>query len=110
MWWWETHIVLFVVHDDEMLLETIEDYITRKTKHTVEVFKTGEECLENIDQEPDVIILDYNLNAVSKNTANGMKILEAIKKLTRIQESSCYRARKPMAPLCKPLIKGLRNM
>lgn len=74
---------IFVVDDDEMLLEAIEDYITRKTKHTVQLFKTGEECLENLDQEPDVIILDYNLNAVSKDAANGMKILETIKKINR---------------------------
>lgn len=74
---------IFVVDDDEMLLEAIKDYITRKTKHTVQLYKTGEECIEHIDENPDVIILDYNLNAVSKNAANGMKILETIKKINK---------------------------
>lgn len=74
---------IFVVDDDEMLLEAIEDYITRKTKHKVQLFKTGEECLEQLDQEPDVVILDYNLNAVFKDAANGLKILEMIKKMNK---------------------------
>jgi two-component system, OmpR family, response regulator len=74
---------IFVIDDDEMLLAAIEDYITRKTKHNVQLFKTGEECLEHLDESPDVIILDYNLNAVYKDAANGMKILEAIKKIDR---------------------------
>ena len=33
--------------------------------------------------QPDIVILDYNLNSVQKDAANGMKIMEAIKKLNR---------------------------
>ena len=74
---------IFVVDDDEMLSAALEDYLTRKIPHQVSVFNTGEDCLKHLSDEPDIIILDYNLNSVFKDAANGMKILEAIKKEDR---------------------------
>ncbi len=74
---------IFVVDDDEMMSVALEDYLTRKTHHTVQLFSTGEACLEHLYEEPDIIILDYNLNSVYKDAANGMQILEAIKKEDR---------------------------
>ncbi len=44
------------------------------------IFNTGEECLDNLHENPDVIILDYNLNSVEKDAANGAEILAGIKK------------------------------
>src|ERR1700744_4983344 len=71
---------IFVIDDEEMFSSALEDYITRKSRHTVKLFKTGEECLEELDKNvPDIIILDYNLNTVDKNAANGIVILESIK-------------------------------
>lgn len=72
---------IFVVDDDEMLSMALEDYIARKTKHEVFLFNTGEECLEHLEEQPDIIILDYNLNSVKKDAADGLIILEAIKKV-----------------------------
>ncbi len=71
---------IFVVDDDEMLSMALEDYIARKTQHEVFLFNTGEECLEHLVEQPDIIILDYNLNSVKKDAADGLIILEAIKK------------------------------
>lgn len=72
---------IFVVDDDEMLSMALEDYLARKTSCEVELFSTGEECLEHLSDEPDIIILDYNLNSVKKDAADGLAILEEIKKL-----------------------------
>ena len=71
---------IFVVDDDEMLSMALEDYLARKTAHTIYVFSTGEECLLHLREQPDLVILDYNLNSVNKKAANGLVILEAIKK------------------------------
>jgi len=71
---------IFVVDDDPMLTEALKDFLTRKIPHEVVMFHTGEECLARIDEKPDVVVLDYNLNSVSKNAANGMEILQHIKK------------------------------
>jgi two-component system, OmpR family, response regulator len=71
---------IFVVEDEEMMAEALRDFITSKTQNEVEIFGTGEECLKKLDENPDVIILDYFLDTVVKGAANGMQILEAIKK------------------------------
>lgn len=69
-----------VVDDDEMQRTALADYITRKTSHQVVCYGTGEECLQHLTEMPDVIILDYYLNSVDKNAANGLETLTAIRK------------------------------
>ncbi len=72
---------VFVVDDNELFSMALEDYIKDKTRHEVSVFLTGEECVKHLEEGPDVVILDYNLNSVDKDAANGAQILEEIKKL-----------------------------
>ena len=71
---------IFIVDDDELMLLALKDYLTRKVHHEVRTFKSGEECMEHITENPDIVILDYNLNTASRNAATGMEVLEAIKK------------------------------
>jgi len=71
---------IFIVDDDEMLTEALKDYITRKVHHDVSTYSTGEDCLMHLDKKPDIIILDYYLNTVHKDAANGMQILQNVKK------------------------------
>lgn len=71
---------IFIVDDDIMLTEALSDYLTRKVAHDVHCFGTGEECLDHLAEEPDVIILDYHLNTVNADAANGMEILQLIRK------------------------------
>lgn len=70
---------IFIVDDDEMLTVALSDYLTRNVNHDISVFHTGEELLKHIFEKPDVIILDFYLNTVNKDAANGLEILEAIK-------------------------------
>lgn len=71
---------IFIVDDDIMLTEALSDYLTRKTPHKIHVFHTGEECLASLSEHPDIIILDYYLNTIQKDAANGMEILTSIRK------------------------------
>ena len=71
---------IFIVDDDPMLTEALRDYLTRIVKHDIHCYATGEECLKELEQNPDVIILDYHLDTVQKDAANGMKILQTVKK------------------------------
>jgi two-component system OmpR family response regulator len=71
---------IFIVDDDTMLTEALKDYLTRRTPNDISIFNTGEECLKSLSENPDVIILDYYLNSVQKDAANGMEILQVIKK------------------------------
>ena len=71
---------IFIVDDDTMLTEALKDFLTRRTPNNISIFNTGEECLKHLTENPDVIILDYYLNTVQKDAANGMEILQVIKK------------------------------
>lgn len=71
---------IFIVDDDPMLTEALRDYLTRNVAHEIHCFATGESCLQQLVLNPDVMILDYHLNTVEKDAANGMEILQAVKK------------------------------
>lgn len=77
----ENKIHLFLVDDDAVFLKSLEIEFHHHTDFTVETFATGEFCLENLSQNPDVIILDYHLNGIDKNAMNGIETLDKIKAL-----------------------------
>lgn len=74
---------IFIVDDDVMLADMLADHLRSILPHKVEVFHTGEACLERLNEHPDLVILDYHLNNEVKDAADGMKILEKIKKMDR---------------------------
>jgi DNA-binding NarL/FixJ family response regulator len=71
---------IFVVDDSEMFSYMLNDHLSQNPAYNVSIYSTGEECLKNLYQNPDVIILDFYLNDVSKEAANGLAILKEIKK------------------------------
>ncbi len=71
---------IFIVDDDKMFAEMLKDYLTKNPAYKISVFNSGEECLKNLFQNPEVIILDYYLNDSSKEAADGLEILSEIKK------------------------------
>jgi DNA-binding NtrC family response regulator len=73
-------ILLFLVDDDPLFLKSLEIEFGDNTESVVQTYATGELCLENISQNPDVVILDYHLNSIDKNAINGLETLDRIKK------------------------------
>lgn len=71
---------IFIVDDEPLLTQALKDYLIREVPHQVSIFNTGEECLKRLHEKPDVVILDYYLNAVQKDAANGLEILQTIRK------------------------------
>jgi DNA-binding NtrC family response regulator len=71
---------IFIVDDDEMLTEALSDFLTRKVAHNISIFNTGEDCMQHISENPDVVILDFYLNSKKKDAANGLEVLEAFRK------------------------------
>lgn len=74
---------IFVVDDDEMLRTMLSDHLSKNPLNKTYEFPTGEECVKNLHLNPDVVILDYQLNAVDSNAKDGLEILQQIKKLDR---------------------------
>ncbi len=73
-------VKIFIVDDDKMQCELLKDYLIKNKNYSVSVFHTGEESLKHLDQNPEIIFLDYTLSSEDKNAKNGMDILRAIKK------------------------------
>lgn len=72
---------VFIVDDEPLLSEMLTDYLTdHYDGFNIKSFPTGEACLQSLDEQPDVVILDYYLNSKEKNAANGIDILKEIKK------------------------------
>jgi len=72
-------IRLFLVDDDTLFLKSLEIEFTQHSDFKIEMYATGELCLENLSHKPDIIILDYQLDGVDKNAMNGIQTLDKIK-------------------------------
>jgi DNA-binding NtrC family response regulator len=70
---------IFIVDDDPMQAMMLQDYLSKYSTFTISVFNSGEECLKNLDKEPNIIFLDYNFDKAGKDAMNGIDILKEIK-------------------------------
>jgi two-component system OmpR family response regulator len=75
----ENKIKLFLVDDDALFLKSLQIDFMESTNFEIHTFATGELCLENLNQNPQVIILDYHLDGINKNAMNGVEVLDKIK-------------------------------
>lgn len=73
-------IKLFLVDDDALFLKSLEIEFLENADFEIETYPTGELCVKNLDNNPDVIILDYHLDGIEKNAMNGIETLDLIKK------------------------------
>jgi two-component system OmpR family response regulator len=72
-------IKLFLVDDDALFLKSLEIEFLDHADFEIETYSTGELCLANLSNKPDVIILDYHLDGIDKNAINGIETLDKIK-------------------------------
>jgi two-component system OmpR family response regulator len=72
-------IKLFLVDDDTVFLKSLEIEFLQSADFIIETYATGELCVKNLKNMPDVIILDYHLNGIDPDAMNGIKILDGIK-------------------------------
>ena len=97
---------IFIVDDDEMLTEALSDYLTRKVPHDISIFHTGEDCLQQISENPDVIVLDFYLNTVNKEAENGLEILSIIRKQLPSTRVIMLSSQERYGVAAKTLMKG----
>jgi len=75
----ETKIKLFLVDDDKVFLKSMEIEFLQHADFDIETYPTGEQCVKNLSNKPDVIILDYNLDGIEHGVMNGIETLDKIK-------------------------------
>ena len=80
--------LIFLVDDDPFFLRVMEIELkqTKYLRHynyDVKSFSLGENCLANISENPNIVILDYQLDSKFSSAENGLKILKRIKYFNR---------------------------
>lgn len=77
-------INIFIVEDNKVFALALKADIEIAFKHKpikIHTFETGEECMEKFKEEkPQVVILDYHLNGKNPDAADGINVLNWIKK------------------------------
>ncbi|MEB8329558.1 response regulator [Flavobacteriaceae bacterium KMM 6897] len=72
-------IKLFLVDDDTVFLKLLEIEFLQNADFIIETYPTGDKCLANLSNKPDVIILDFQLDGIDKEAINGIETLDKIK-------------------------------
>lgn len=75
----ENKIKLFLVDDDAVFLKLLEIEFLENGEFEIETYPTGEMCIENISNNPDIVILDYHLDGIDRDAMNGIETLDRIK-------------------------------
>lgn len=75
----ENKIKIFLVDDDAVFLKLLQIEFEIHADFAIEAFATGESCIANLSHQPDVIILDYQLDGIDKTAINGIEVLDKIK-------------------------------
>ncbi|MGZ3883851.1 MAG: response regulator [Bacteroidia bacterium] len=67
---------LFIVDDNNLMVLALKKYLTERFGAGVNIstYTSGEACLEHVDQDTNVVILDYHLEG-----KNGNEVLKSIK-------------------------------
>jgi DNA-binding response OmpR family regulator len=75
--------LIFFIDDDKMILNLLEYTFQSRQDYHVVCFRTGEECLENLDQQPSLIVLDHILADRDSERLNGLDTLKEIRKVNQ---------------------------
>lgn len=70
--------LIFIVDDDPMYNKLIWHNLKNQQFENILLFTSGEECLDNLDKNPDVIILDFEMKGL-----NGLQTLKKIKEYNK---------------------------
>lgn len=65
---------IFLVDDDVFCLNLYQQFLIKLGYENISCFTGGVDCLKNIDQHPDIVFLDYNMEDMS-----GLEVLKKIK-------------------------------
>jgi DNA-binding NtrC family response regulator len=66
---------IFIVDDDIFCATVYEQYLTNLNHTDITYYSNGNDCLNNLDQNPDIIFLDHNMDGIT-----GFEVLKKIKR------------------------------
>lgn len=70
---------IFLVDDEPIQNEMLKDYLSERFLYDIKTFDNGETALQNMNLNPEIVVLDYHLSSEKPNAKNGVEILKEIK-------------------------------
>lgn len=103
------NLLVFLVEDDPFYLKVLEGYFATKSDYKVKSFSSGEDCLANLNQKPDLVILDYFLDKSEGVAMDGKHVYKKIKEISHASKIIMLSGQQS-ADIVFDLIKdGVRN-
>ncbi len=65
---------IFLIEDDAITGKTTQKALEQESSYDVTWFDSGEACIQNLYQKPEIVVIDYNLPGMS-----GIEILKTIR-------------------------------
>lgn len=65
----------FIVDDDVFCANLYEQYLKNSNYNDITFFNNGNDCLNNLNKNPDIIFLDHNMDDIT-----GFEVLKKIKR------------------------------
>jgi two-component system OmpR family response regulator len=76
----ERNLSVVIIDDDPAMCEMVRDTVEKNIPGaSVTVFNTGEDALAGITDEPDIAVLDYQLDTIKPDAMNGIQVLSKLK-------------------------------
>ncbi len=72
--------LIFIVDDDRIILNLLEYTFKSKEGYEVKSFFSGEDCLKNLELQPDLIVLDHLFYLQGNESMSGLDTLIELKK------------------------------
>ena len=75
--------LIFFVDDDKMMLNLMEYTFKCREGFEVKSYFSGEECVANLNLDPELIVLDYYMGSDEENSMTGLDTLREINQLKK---------------------------
>lgn len=70
---------IFLVDDEPIQNEMLKDYLSERFVYDIKTFDNGEDAMKQMHLNPEIVVLDYHLNAHRSDAKNGVEVLKTIK-------------------------------
>jgi len=71
--------VVFLIDDEPIQNEMLQDYLAEKLNYSFLKFETGEDALKKLHMKPAFVVIDYHLNSHKPSAMDGIAVLKEIR-------------------------------
>ncbi len=72
--------LIFFVDDEKTILNLLEYTFSSRDGYMVKSFTSGEDCIENLNMKPSIVVVDHMLWTRNDSDMTGLDVLKEIRK------------------------------